>query len=153
MAKKRRPKETRHRFASPSGRQFSLVDRGDRGWQLDVQIPGHGRVRETVGRESREDARREAFAIIENIEQGLTAAHCGVPPIRKIATDMLVWKLAEQQRAESYVKAMASHFRHHILPSLGEDTPLGSVTSADLREFRADLGALVEHGELDGRAL
>jgi len=151
MAKKHRPKERRHRYAAPSGRQFSLVDRGSRGFQLDVQIPGYGRVRQTVARESREDARRQAIEIIESIEGGLKATQCGVPPVRTIATDMLVWKLAEQQRAETYVKSMASHFRHHILPCLGEETPLADVTAADLREFRAYLGALVEHDELGGK--
>jgi integrase len=151
MAKKKRKREERHRFAASSGRQFSLVNRGNRGWQLDVQIPGYGRVRQTVARGSREDARRQAIAIIENIERGLTATHCGVPPVRTIATDMLMWKLAEQQRAKTYVKAMASHFRHHILPGIGEDLSLADVTAAHRREFRAYLGALVEHGELDGR--
>ena len=152
MAKQRRSKEQRYRFTAPSGRQFSLVDRKRRGWQLDVKIAGSDRIRETVGGESREDARRRAVEIVENIERGLRAAQCGVPPVRSIATDMLVWKLAEQLRAEAYVTAMASHLRLHILPALGEATPLANVTPADLREFRAYLGALVEHDELEGRS-
>jgi integrase len=65
---------------------------------------------------------------------------------------MIVWKITEQKRSVSYGKAMTSHFRHHILPSMGEETLLDDVTNADLREFRAYLGALVEHGELDGRS-
>jgi integrase len=151
MAKQRRSKEQRYRFTAPSGRQFSLVDRKRRGWQLDVKIAGSDRIRETVGGESREDARRRAVEIVENIERGLRASQCGVPPVRSIATDMLVWKLAEQLRADTYVAAMASHLRLHILPALGEGTPLANVTAVDLREFRAYLGALVEHDELDGR--
>ena len=151
MAKRRRSKERRGRFASSSGRQFSLVDRGRRGFQLDVQIPGYGRVRQTVSRESREDARRQAIEIIEDIERRLSNADRQVPSLRAVASDMMVWKLAEQQRAESYVKAIGSHFRYHILPILGEETPLSDVPAHDLREFRAYLGSLVEQAELDGR--
>ena len=130
MAKKAPTKGKTVSLCVPVGAAFSLVDRRGRGWQLDVQIPGYGRVRPTVAREGREDARREAIEIIENIERGLTAAQCGVPPVRDIATDMLVWKLAEQQRAETYVKAMASHLRLHILAALGEDTSLANVTGS-----------------------
>ncbi len=64
---------------------------------------------------------------------------------------MLVWKLAEQRKAESCVAGMASRLRHHILPSLGEDTSLAEVTESDRRRFRAYLGALVEEGELTGQ--
>ena len=65
---------------------------------------------------------------------------------------MIVWKIYEQKRSESYGKAMTSHFRHHILPSLGEEVPLADVSDADLRDFRAYLGSLVENEELDGRS-
>ena len=56
------------------GAGFSLVDRKGRGWQLDVKIPGWGRVRETVGRGSREGALRRAIESIEDVERRLIAA-------------------------------------------------------------------------------
>ena len=150
MAKRNRSKEKRYRYAAPSGRQFSLVDRGKRGFQLDVQIPGYGRVRETVARESREDARRRAVEIIEDIESRLTDDRGTKTTVRVAATDMLMWKLLQQGRRESYVKSMASHLRHHIMPCFGENTPLGDVCATRLREFRNYLGELIENGEIEG---
>jgi len=137
MARRGKAKERRFRLAAPDGQAFTLVDRGARGWQLEATIAGHGRIRESVGRGSREEATRRAIERLGQLER--VAASPFAPTITRAAAELIVAKVKEG-RAESYTGAMEGHLRNYILPHYGQNTLVSAVLVAEHTRFKHILG-------------
>src|SRR5690349_14354601 len=95
--------DRRYRLAAPSGRRFTLVDRGERGFQLEVSIDGRGSVRESVGRGSREEAARRAVERIAELERPISAADS--PSLARVGAELIVAK-EKAGHAAGYVSAI-----------------------------------------------
>jgi integrase len=137
MARQRRSREPRVRLTAPSGQTFTLVDRGERGWQLEATLFEQGRVRESVGRGSREEAARQA---VERLGQLARAARSpDSPTITRAAAELIVSK-EKAGHAEAYTGAMEGHLRNYILPHYGEETRVSMVKAAEHSRFKHILG-------------
>jgi hypothetical protein len=140
----RRRGERRYRLAAPSGRRFTVVDRGERGFQLEVSIDGRGRVRESVGRASREEATRRAIERIAQLEQPIAAVDS--PSLARAGAELIVAK-DKAGHAAGYVSAIEGHLRNFILPHYGLDMRLSEIAPDEHKRFKHVLG----EGDIDLR--
>ena len=140
----RRRGERRWRLAAPSGRRFTLVDRGERGFQLEVSVEGRGRVWESVGRGSREEAARRAVERIAELERPAVAVDS--PSLARAGAELIVAK-DKAGHAAGYVSAIEGHLRNFILPHYGLDTRLSDVAADEHKRFKHVLG----EGDIDLR--
>jgi integrase len=134
---KKRKLADRSRITTPTGTTFTLVDRGDRGWQLDVKLPGLDRVRELVGRGDRDEAARRAVARVQEIERH--SASAGSPTLARVAAELIVAK-EKEGRAPGYLRKFQEHWWSYIQPHFGPDVPIAAITAADLLAFKKALG-------------
>lgn len=143
----RKPQVETYRFTTPSGIQISIRRRGVRGWFFDHKpMWSSERLRHLISKGSREEAVRLAVAEIEELyRQHATASS---PTLINVAAQMLVHKTKEG-RAESYRRKLEEHLRGYIVPALGADTPIGSVSAKELLQFKHLLAA----GDLDGESV
>ena len=128
----------RERITTPSGFTFTLEEReGGRGWQVNFQREGK-RVRFSVGRGGPEEARRRAVEEVEKHQR--VAASGDDPPFAHVVAEMILLK-EKSEKAPSYIRKIEEHFRLWIFPALGTSQPISSITAADLRNLRYQLGA------------
>src|SRR5262249_19803340 len=134
----------RYRLAAPSGRRFTLVDRGERGFQLEASLDGRGRIRESIGRGSREEATRRAIERIAEPERPAASVDSPGPP--RAGAELIVAK-DKAGHAAGYVSAIEGHLRNFILPHYGLDTRLCDVAADEHKRFKHVLG----EGDIDLR--
>ncbi len=126
--------ERRYRLATPSGIEFTLVDRGSRGWFVDWTPPGHERIRRHVGGGDRGQAQARAVGEVEELQRRLALPV--LPTLARAGAELVVAK-TRAGNAHNYVRAIESHLRVHILPSFGPDTPITDIAHRPkLLEFK-----------------
>lgn len=130
----RRKKETRTRLTSASGQEFTFVDRGVRGFQVDLKFPSEPRIRHRLDAADREPAIVEARDFVEELLRA--RASKGAPTLTAIASELIVHKTNVEKKAVSYVAKIEGHLVNYVLPFLGPDTLVPMVTSADLRALK-----------------
>ena len=138
-AGRRRRREARYRISTPSGRKVTLVDRGERGWQFDIKPAGQERIRESLGRCSREEATRRCIDHVERLFRRQAAPD--TPTFARVAAEMIIWKVKNERRAEGYTRKIEEHLRGYLLPAIGADTRIDEVTARALLAFKHKLGA------------
>ena len=142
MAGRRSRKEPRIRITAPSGQRLSIVDRGTRGWQLEATLPERGRIRESLGSGSRDEATRKALARIADYERAALAVDA--PTFVRVGAELIVAK-QKAGHSPAYLSAIEGHLRNYILPHYGEDRRLSTIGPAEHTRFKHLLG----DGDLD----
>jgi integrase len=134
---KKKTKST-FKITSPSGIEFSIEDRGARGFYFNHTAPWGVRMRDLITRGTREEAIRLG---IERIEQRYRA-HARGPQVTlaRVAAELMVFK-EKSGRAKDYTRKIEEHLRLHILPALGAETPIGDITARELLALKHALGA------------
>lgn len=89
-----------------------------------MSIDGRGRIRESVGRGSREEAARRAIERIAELERPRVAVDS--PSLARAGPELIVAK-DKAGHAAGYVSAIEGHLRNFILPHYGWTR--GSATS------------------------
>ena len=134
MRKPRRKRTaTSIRLVTPEGVEFSIANRGSRGWFFSHTTPWGDRYRDLVGRGSLETISKRA---IEQMQQRYRShATGGQIPLSRVVAEMIAAKKKQGAR-QGYLRKIVEHFRSHIFPRLGADTPVGEISAKDLLEVK-----------------
>ena len=62
------------------------------------------------------------------------------PSFAHVVAEMILLK-EKAEKAPSYIRKIEEHFKNWIFPALGTSQPISSITAAELRDFRYQLGA------------
>src|SRR5689334_17819552 len=110
--------EHRERILSPSGVEFALVDRGARGFRIDLKLPGVARRRDPVRAGDREQAARAAVALVERIVRDARSGRAEAPSLVRVGAELIDFK-RRSGKAETYLRSLEAHIRNYILPFFG----------------------------------
>ena len=126
---------TRRRVHLPAaGVAVTLEFRKSRGhWRLNWQHDGRRHRRKLAATLGASIDAADEF-VCRLLDRGTADS----PPMKLVGAEMLLTK-RKLGLASGTSTAMKSHLRRHILPGLGAETPVGSVTAQDLRDFRMAL--------------
>jgi hypothetical protein len=110
----------RYRLTSDSGQEFTLVNRKERGWAVDLKLPGHARIRKLIGHGSREEIAPTAIQAVEELLRTISVAER--PTLVRVGAEMLVFKREKQAQAFNYRRMIECHLRLYLVEEFGTDT-------------------------------